>query len=312
MALHQLMSIDLGVPQPDALAAFYREIGFVSSAGGFGSAEQPDQIRITETPFRQFHRMRIACDTEADLADAQRRLQAIGLNATRADTILTVTDPINRWTIEVAPQARATSTVRPERPLNRPGVRGRVNARADVITETIARTPRRLGHVVLGSPDPKRTVALLTAVGFRVSDTIGGGMATFLRCSPDHHNVLVAPAPAPYLNHYALEQDDFDAVMKSATRYLAQHGQDRHVAGPGRHTIGGNVFWYLCDPAGNYCEFFTDMDQIVGDHAWQAEDWAGADHWSVWGELKQPEAMFRPADMRAIIQGWQAAGSSRG
>lgn len=307
MALHNLLSIDLAVPRPEELAAFYGEIGFTSSGGGFGGAEAPDQIRIAEAPFRQFRRMRVACDGEQDLKSAQDRLQALGVTATSSNGRLEVTDPVNRWVIELLPQARRDVTPQPPRALNRPGVRDRLNTRAEVITEAGTRAPRRLGHVVLGSPDPKRTVALFTALGFRTSDTIGGGIATFLRCSPDHHNLLVAPAPAPYLNHYALEQDDFDAVMKGATRYLERHGRDRHVAGPGRHTVGGNVFWYMRDPAGNYCEFFTDMDQIVDDDAWQAEDWTGAGHWSVWGEQEQPEAMFRPDDMPAIIAGWKQA-----
>ena len=31
-----------------------------------------------------------------------------------------------------------------------------------------------------------------------------GGRGWFLRCSPDHHNMLITPGPVPYLNHYAL------------------------------------------------------------------------------------------------------------
>ena len=84
-----------------------------------------------------------------------------------------------------------------------------------------------------------------------------------MRCSPDHHNLLVAPGRVPYLNHYALEHDDFDAVMKAATIYLEAHDDDRQIAGPGRHQIGGNIFWYMLDPAGNFFEYFAVFAAVV-------------------------------------------------
>lgn len=307
MALHRLAGIHIGATDPQALDRFYAGIGFTGGNGTWGAEGAPTQIRIHEAPYRQFQCMQISCDSESDLDDAAARLAALGVTATRSNGRLAVQDPVNGWSFEITPRIRSEVPQRPARATNHPGIRDRINRRADVITETTPRTPRRLGHVVLGSPDPKRTVALCQALGFRISDTIGGGIATFMRCSPDHHNLLIAPAPAPYLNHYALEMDDFDAVMKGATRYLMEHGQNLHIAGPGRHQIGGNVFWYMRDPSGNYFEFFTDMDQITDDGNWVAEDWSGGGHWSVWGEQNQPEALFMPPDMPAIIAGWQQA-----
>ena len=127
-----------------------------------------------------------------------------------------------------------------------------------------------------------------------------------MRCSPDHHNLLVAPGRVPYLNHYALEHDAFASLARAATLYLREHGDERHIAGPGRHQIGGNEFWYMFDPSGNFFEFFSDMDQIVDDDAWEiGTDWNPADSWSLWGEARQPEVFFSPPDMDEIVAAWE-------
>lgn len=149
------------------------------------------------------------------------------------------------------------------------------------------------------------------ALGYRVSDIIGGGLGTFMRCSPDHHNLLIAPGPVPYLNHYALEHDDLDSVTRAATLYLRKHGDDHHVAGPGRHMIGGNEFWYMKDAAGTCFEFFSDMDYILDDDGWKIrDDWELEDSWSMWGPKDPPEVFFNPDDMAEIIAGWEKSKAS--
>ena len=79
------------------------------------------------------------------------------------------------------------------------------------------------------------------------------------------------------------------------------------ISGPGRHQIGGNIFWYMLDPAGNFFEFFADMDLIIDDDTWEPGDWSGSDLWSVWGDKEQPEVFFTPTDMEDILKGWNAA-----
>jgi hypothetical protein len=41
-------------------------------------------------------------------------------------------------------------------------------------------------------------------LGFKVSDSVPD-RATFMRCSTDHHNVLVQPAPVAFLHHTSWE-----------------------------------------------------------------------------------------------------------
>ena len=305
MALHRLLGMEIGVPQPQVLDDFYREIGLSGGNGSWGSAEQPGQIAIAEAPYRQLLKLHVGCQSEEDLANTGTALEALGIQYQTSGNRLQCSDPINRWEVIVEPAPAFDIPAQPERVQNRPGHRARIGKRAELVTEAAPRPPRRLGHVVIGTPDPLGTVPIYQALGFRISDVVAG-LATFMRCSPDHHNFLVAPGRVPYLNHYALEHDDFDSLARAATIFLREHGDDRQIAGPGRHMVGGNQFWYLLDPSGSFFEFFSDMDRIDDDDAWEIRtDWDLADSWSLWGEKDQPEVFFNPPDMEEVAAGWE-------
>ena len=303
MALHRLLGIDLGVPAPQILDDFYQDIGFVGGDHCWGPKEAPDQIRVQEAPYRQLLEIRLACHSEQDMSEIGGRLERIGIKHSMRDGKLIVPDSVNKFTVTIEPR-EVEDVPEPEpRLVNRPGNRPRKGARPGIMTETVLRPPRRLGHVVIGTNDIVATHDLyVNALGFRVSDKIAGGMAYFTRCSQDHHNLLFAPGPVPYLNHYAIERDDIDTVMASANAYLKEH-EGTQISGPGRHPIGGNVFWYLRDPAGNYFEQFADMDCIEDDEAWEIVDW-NPPGWSLWGGDGQPEVFFKPTDMAEIIEGY--------
>ena len=304
MALHRLLGIEIGVPQPQILDEFYQEIGLSGGGGSWGTLEHPGQIAITEAPYRQLQKLHVGCESEEDLASAGNALEALGIKYQTSGSRLQCSDPINRWEVIVEPAPAFDVPTQAERVQNRPGQRARIGERAELITEAAPRPPRRLGHVVIGTPDPLGTVPIYQALGFRVSDVVAG-LATFMRCSPDHHNFLVAPGRVPYLNHYALEHDDFDSLARAATVFLRNHGDDRQIAGPGRHMVGGNQFWYLLDPSGSFFEFFSDMDRIEDDDAWEIRtDWDLADSWSLWGDKDQPEVFFNPPDMEEVAAGW--------
>jgi catechol-2,3-dioxygenase len=123
---------------------------------------------------------------------------------------------------------------------------------------------------------------------------------------------LIQPAPVSYLNHYALEMDDVDAIGATGSAVLAER-PDAHVVGVGRHRLGSNVFWYLFDPAGNMFELFADMDQITDDDAWdrdhRRDDWTPEDAgFSAWGPSEPPAEFFDPPDLAAIGAAREAAG----
>lgn len=305
MALHRLLGIEIGVPDPAQLDAFFGEIGLVGGGGTWGSEALPGQIRVCESPYRQLRTVRVGCEDERELAAIARRLEGMGAKPRLGGGALEVEDPLNHWKVIVEPARHFDVPRQPHRILNRPGERRRECARADVIVEDEPRPPRRLGHFVVGTPHIDETLRFFTeGLGFRVSDSVAG-VAFFTRCSLDHHNLLIQPGPVPYLNHYAFEHDDVDALARAATLYLRAHA-DAHVDGPGRHPIGSNVFWYMRDPSGTFFEYFTDMDAITDDDAWQArDDWTLEGTWSVWSNREAPEVFFQPDDIDAVAAGFE-------
>ena len=205
-----------------------------------------------------------------------------------------------------------------QRAYNGPGEQVRATARADAVVEEAPRPPRRLGHFVLGTPHiGEATAFFIDGLGFKISDQILNGVATFLRIESDHHNLLIQPASTSYLNHYAFEVDDVDAIGKAGTAVVAERA-DASVVGVGRHNLGSNIFWYLTDPAGTYFEFYSDMDQIVDDELWEREhlrrDWEGSDGpagFSVWGPDRTPARVLQPASIstRSVPPAKHSAGT---
>jgi catechol-2,3-dioxygenase len=161
--------------------------------------------------------------------------------------------------------------------------------------------PRKLGHVVIGSNDHEVTTRFFTdGLGFKTSDRIKD-RGSFLRCSTDHHNVLVLAAPVNFLHHTSWQVDDVDDVGRGAHAML-EADPDRHVWGLGRHHAGSNFFWYLKDPAGNFSEYYSDMDCIPEDALWTPEDFAGAQGLFNWGP-PPPPSFLHPEDLAALMTG---------
>jgi catechol 2,3-dioxygenase-like lactoylglutathione lyase family enzyme len=162
--------------------------------------------------------------------------------------------------------------------------------------------PRKLSHVVIGSPDAGASRRFFVdGLGFRVSDEVAAIGASFMRCSTDHHNLLVQRAPLGFLHHTAWEMDDVDAVGRAAAAMVAADPA-RHVWGLGRHGIGSNYFWYLRDPAGNFAEYSSDLDVIADQDAWAVAASSGAHPLAAWGP-PVPAAFLAPEDVVALARG---------
>jgi hypothetical protein len=138
-------------------------------------------------------------------------------------------------------------------------------------------------------------------LGFRVSDEIAGLGAAFLRCSSDHHSLLVQPGPFAFLHHSAWEMDDVDAVGAAAATLVAADPK-RHVWGLGRHAIGSNYFWYLRDPAGNFVEYTSDLDVIADEEAWRVASSQPVHGLAAWGP-PVPRDFLAPEDVAALARG---------
>jgi catechol 2,3-dioxygenase-like lactoylglutathione lyase family enzyme len=264
-----LTSIEVGVPDPAPVAAFYRDFGLEPTAsGGFATRDGGEQLRLVTTPHRRLVELGIGADDADDLDRVAASLARLDVAATRGADRVTSVEPVTgtRVVVEIAPRYAPT----PWQPdaLNAPGHDARRNARAAAVLRDGPVRPSKLGHVVLGSPDQAATQRFFTeGIGFRISDEIAG-IAAFLRCSTEHHNLLVQDAPLTYLHHTSWTLADADEVGRGAAQVLAADPA-RHVWGLGRHWIGSNIFWYLRDPAGNFAEYHSDLDVIDDDAAWE-------------------------------------------
>ncbi len=72
------------------------------------------------------------------------------------------------------------------------------------------------------------------------------------------------------------------------------------------HYAGSNFFWYLKDPAGNFSEYYSDMDCIVDDQLWTPEDLEGARGLFAWGP-PPPPSFLHPDDLAAMMTGAHSA-----
>jgi Glyoxalase/Bleomycin resistance protein/Dioxygenase superfamily len=306
MSLHRLLGFRCAVADPAALAAYYAELGLAGDAGsGYTGPAGGAAVVIEEAPFRRLIAVDIGCGDDRDLDAVQQRLQAGGACPTRESESVSVLDSASRVqiTVRVAEPEAAIPPGDFVRP-NSPGAVVRINERAPAVVGA-PRPPRRLGHLVIGTPDLRATRDLLVdGIGCKVSDEIDG-IIHFLRCSTDHHNIGLVHSPVPILQHYSWECDDLDHLGHTATA-LYRRDPSRHAWGIGRHFAGSNFYWYLRDPAGAFLELYSDFDRITDDTAWQQHGRTPMSFEQIanaWGPNLPPE-FVEPHDLAELEAGW--------
>jgi len=157
MALNGLLDIELAVKNPQELKDFWLKNGLIADASGaLGTADRKKQISIVEDTYRHLSAMHLSCENESDLALISRNLTDMGVSSVIQGTTLTCIDPIFGHQILIEVGTPTPLTAPPVRTLNGPGNPLRVGERADVLGEISPRPPRRLGHVVLGTPHFKK------------------------------------------------------------------------------------------------------------------------------------------------------------
>jgi catechol 2,3-dioxygenase-like lactoylglutathione lyase family enzyme len=300
MTLHRLTTITIGVPDVPTTAAYYEEFGLLPLGGDrFATSDGGEQLRLTTTPTRRLVELGIGADDPDDLDMIAARLAALGHDPERSDGGLTATDPGTRVTVSIAVADRIEQTAAEAAVPNRPGRIARTNERAPAVLADGRVRPRKLGHVVLGSTDLEASERFfIEGVGFKISDSFAG-IASFLRCSTDHHNLLVQSAPIPFLHHSSWQVADVDEIGRGA-HALLQVDPARHVWGLGRHHIGSNFFWYLKDPAGNFTEYYADLDCIVEDQLWSPESFSDLRGLYSWGP-PVPPSFLAPDDLAELM-----------
>ncbi len=305
MALHGLAELTLGVPDLSAAAAFYEDFGLTRSGSAtFATIDGGDQLHLVHSPVRRLMQATFAADDLDDLAEAGRSLGALGVGCHVNGETLSARDPGSRALVALTVRHRQVQPRHEAAQVNAPGRIDRVAARAAGIVATGRVRPRRLGHLVLGTTDFEASCRFFVdGLGFRVSDLVRD-VGVFLRCSNDHHNILVQRAPVSFLHHTSWQVEDVDAIGRGARDLLAEH-PERHVWGLGRHYAGSNFFWYFRDPAGNFAEYHSDMDCIPDDAIWTAETLSGTRGLYEWGP-PPPPSFIKPDDLTELM----AAGHS--
>ena len=311
--MHGLTSITLGVPDVDAAASYYEDFGLrrlgddPTRGVGFATLEGGEQLVLRPAERRRLLEIGIGADDPDDLGRVESGLRRLGVSFERDAASLRVTDPNSALAVSVQVSPRITEAAAKQEPTNGPGRPGRPNGRAPAVEREGRVRPRRLGHVVIGSLDQEASQRFFTeGLGFKVSDHVPG-LASFMRCSTDHHNLLVQQAPLNFLHHTAWEVEDVDEVGRGATAMLDGH-PDRHVWGLGRHHIGSNFFWYLKDPVGNFSEYYSDLDVILDDQLWKPSVVEGARGLYNWGP-PPPPSFIHPEDLAALMTGSHAPNS---
>ncbi|MFC7487059.1 VOC family protein [Knoellia sp. CPCC 206453] len=306
MGLHRLTSITIGVPNVEETIAYYTEFGLTPRGdGSFDTVDGGQQLRIAHAPQRRLLEIGVGVDDQDDVDRIARQLEGLGLGSERSEGRLVTEEPVAAFRAIVTASPRIEQPEVPAPLYNGPGRNDRKNVRADGVLREGQVKPRKLGHVVIGSTDREATQKFFAeGLGFRISDEVAG-LAAFMRCSTDHHNVLVQQAPLNFLHHTSWQVEDVDEIGRAATAML-ENDPNRHVWGLGRHHVGSNFFWYLKDPAGNFSEYYSDIDCIVDDALWKPSVWEGAHGLFNWGP-PPPPSFLAPEDLAALMAGAHAA-----
>jgi catechol 2,3-dioxygenase-like lactoylglutathione lyase family enzyme len=180
--------------------------------------------------------------------------------------------------IKAAPKSSPNEKSTFNQPSGGPGVRG---APAN---SAVKRTrPRRLAHVLIFTPDVKRSIEFyIKVLGMRLSDRSGYDIA-FLHGihGSDHHMIAVARSNAAGHHHFSWDVGSVDDIGAGA-KHMHDKGFEKGW-GLGRHVLGANFFHYVQDPWGSFCEYSADIDYVPVDRDWPAQDHPPEDSFYVWG-----------------------------
>lgn len=306
MSLHRLSHIVMGVPNVAETQSYYEDFGLARGDDGvFSTRDAGRQLNVVESPRRRLVELGLAADNGDDLARIAANLRGLGITPDLQDDALVATEPAAEFQVRIRVLPRLQQDSLEPTPYNGPGRVDRSGRAPGIVRQAPVR-PRRLGHAVVGTVDLQATMRFfLDGLGFKVSDYIGDKGA-FMRCSTDHHNFLAMQAPINYLHHTSWQVDDIDDVGRGAFAML-EGRPERHVWGLGRHHAGSNFFWYLKDPAGNFSEYFADMDVIPEEEIWEPEVLEGAKGLFNWGP-PPPPSFLNPEDLAALMTGVHSKG----
>lgn len=293
MAVLGLLSVTLEVPEIGPGVRFYTDAGLVAAVEGdvaLLSCEGQDRPSIVlrgGAPRKRLHHIHLrAGDLDAIAAAVP---DCGGRVVPAPDGFdphgLWLRDP-NGMLIRLSEHAADPELPASEAPfeINAPG--RVVRKRRSAILPQSAYSPvkpRRLGHVLVFTPDVMTSVAfMIDALGMGLADRAQDVIAfTCARKDSDHHVVAFAKAPGVGFHHASFQVADPDEVGRGGAALLAKAGLGDW--GFGRHTIGSNFFHYIQDPWGSWFEYYADIDYIDDYALWTATNYAMEDALASWG-----------------------------
>lgn len=304
MALHRMNSVTIGVPNVDETRAFYRDFNLTETQPGvFATVDGGEQLHVVYAPLRRVVEVSIGAEDPDGLDRVGAQLTRLNVPVERSGDSLAARDVGTGVLVRVTVAPRIQQAAAAAAPHNAPGRIERAGRSPRLRPDDALRAarPRKLGHVVVGSTDIDASNRFFTeGIGFKISDSVRG-LAHFMRCSTDHHNLLVQKSPVQFLHHTSWQVEDVDEIGLGAQALLSKD-PSRHVWGFGRHHIGSNFFWYFRDPAGNFSEYYSDLDVIIDDQLWKPQDWEGMRALYSWGP-PPPASFIRPDDLAELMAG---------
>lgn len=292
MGIHSLLGFGLSVPDVAEGRKFYETFGLVGRAAADHVAlrcdgRAHDEVTLREGRRKHLHHLRFGA-TKSGLEQIRARASQRGVREVAVPAGC-ATDADGAWFTDVddhlihvqITDAPASPSGPPAPALNVPGHYDRIGARG-CPADGRAR-PRRLGHVLLFTPDVPRKLRFYSEVfGFRLSDRCGDLIAfTHLPGGGDHHVLAFAKSDRPGFHHASFEVGSIDEIGLGAKRVIGAGYRDGW--GLGRHVIGSNFFHYVRDPWNSLAEYFCDIDRIPADRAWDARDFPPEDALYRWG-----------------------------
>jgi len=290
MPVRSLIHYALEVPDQQVGQRFYQDFGFEDATGASNAVKlrpKPlarEQIFLYAGPKKRLHHLAFAAPDQ-DFEAVRARLQAAGVREVDApkdapEGGVWARDPDGHL-VNVRDEQPVAPPPDPPLSYNSPGHAVRQGKRAIEPPVAEPATPRRLGHVMLFTPDIERQKSFyLDTLGLKLSDQVPG-LAAFMRCSADHHNVALVQSDHPGFHHASFEVGGIDEIALGTER-MRERGWEP-AWGLGRHCIGSNFFYYTKDPWGSYAEYYFDLDYIPDDASWEPRDWDPQYALYVWG-----------------------------
>ena len=290
MAVQSFLHYALTVPDLSVGQDFYTDFGFTDTTGPSNSvrlrptATDRDQVLLYEGPKKHLHHLAFGA-TGAEFDEVRTNLRNAGVReidppADDAGGGIWFRD-LDGNLVNVREESMLAIPSEPAVQFNGPGNPQRISVRAVNPPFAERAAPRRLGHVMMFSPQIDKQRAFYTDIlGLLISDDVPG-IVTFLRCTSDHHNIAFLHSDHPGFHHGSFEVGHVNEIAIGALRMQEKGWQPGW--GLGRHCIGSNFFFYMKDPWGSYAEYFYDLDYIPKDSDWTPRDWDPSLALYAWG-----------------------------